>query len=127
MMSPDDQKIMVVDDEADILTVLEIYLKKWGFQVDSFASPMQALEHFEKNTHLYSVVLTDIRMPGMSGLELAAKMLKIKPDIRIILMTAFDIQQAELAKGLPMVTHQDVIEKPFPLPRVCAEIRKRLQ
>jgi DNA-binding NtrC family response regulator len=126
-LSFDNKKIIVVDDEPDILTVLEVYLKKWGFQVDTFASPIPALEHFKKNTSLYSIVLTDIRMPGMSGLELAARMLEIKPSIRIILMTAFDIQPAELAKGLPTITHQDLIEKPFHLTRICAEIRKRLQ
>lgn len=126
-MSLDNKKIIVVDDEPDILTVLEVYLKKWGFQVDTFASPIQVLEHFKKNASLYSVVLTDIRMPGMSGLELAARMLEIKPVIRIILMTAFDIQPAELAKGLPKLTHQDLIEKPFNLTRICAEIRKRMQ
>lgn len=65
-------------------------------------------------------------MPGMSGLELAGKMLKIKPDVKIILMTAFDIPPAELQAGLPAATPQDLIEKPFHLPRICREMRKRL-
>jgi DNA-binding NtrC family response regulator len=125
-MSSDNQRVMVVDDEPDILTVLEIFLKKWEYKVDMFSSPRQALEHFEKNASACSVVLTDIRMPGMSGLELAGKMLKIKPDVKIILMTAFDIPPTELQAGLPAVTHQDLIEKPFYLPQVCREIRKRL-
>jgi DNA-binding NtrC family response regulator len=103
---------MVVDDEPDILTVLEIFLKRWEYKVDMFSSPLQALEHFEKNASAYSVILTDIRMPGMSGLELAGKMLKIKPHLKIILMTAFDILPAELQAGLPAVTHGDLIEKP---------------
>ncbi len=125
-MSSDDQRVMVVDDEPDILTVLEIFLKKWEYKVNMFSSPRQALEHFEKNASTCSVVLTDIRMPGMSGLELAGKMLKIKPDVKIILMTAFDIPPAELQAGLPAVTHHDLIEKPFYLPRICREIQKRL-
>ncbi|MGI0020938.1 MAG: response regulator [Nitrososphaera sp.] len=126
-MSLDNQRIMVVDDESDILTVLEIFLKKWKYKVDMFSSPTRALEHFEKNAIACSVVLTDIRMPGMSGLELAGKLLKIKPGVKIILMTAFDITPAELQAGLPAVTHQDLIEKPFHLPQICREIRKRMQ
>ena len=47
-MSSDDQRVMVVDDEPDILTVLEIFLKKWEYKVNMFSSPRQALEHFEK-------------------------------------------------------------------------------
>lgn len=126
-MLADDQRIMIVDDEPDILTVLEMYLKKWDFKIDAFASPILALEHFEKNSSTYPVVLTDIRMPGMGGLELAGKLLKIKPDVRIILMTAFDISPADLQAGMLALTHQDLIEKPFRLPRICQEIKKRLQ
>ena len=53
-MSSDDQRVMVVDDEPDILTVLEIFLKKWEYKVNMFSSPRQALEHFEKKRlHLF--------------------------------------------------------------------------
>jgi len=55
-------------------------------------------------------------MPSMGGLELAGKMLKLKPEVKIILMTAFDISPAELQAGLPAATSQDLIEKPFNLP-----------
>ena len=65
-------------------------------------------------------------MPGMGGLELAGKMLKQKPDVKIILMTAVDLSPAELQAGLPAATSQDLIGKPFNLPRICREIRKRL-
>lgn len=125
-MSHGNRTIMVVDDEPDILTVLELFLKKWDYLIDTFSSPMRALEQFERDFSGYAVVLTDVRMPGMSGLELARRMLEIKPDIKIILMTAFDISPAELSAGLPMITHRDLIEKPFYLPQVCREIRKRL-
>jgi CheY-like chemotaxis protein len=109
------QRIMVVDDEQATLEMTSEYLKKWKYQTDTFSDPIEALMHFEKNSSHYPVVLTDIRMPDMGGLELARKMLRVKPDVKIILMTAFEITANELEKGLPSVRYEQVLQEPFPL------------
>jgi CheY-like chemotaxis protein len=107
-MSAANQKIMVVDDELATLAMTSEYLKKWEYQTDIFTDPIEALMHFEKNSAHYHVVLTDIRMPDMGGLELARKMLRVKPDVKIILMTAFEITANELERGLPSVKYEQV-------------------
>jgi len=118
---------MLVDDETDILLMVRKYLERWGFVVETFDKPAQALAHFEKNYADYSLVLTDIRMPGMTGIEMARFMLRIRPETKIILMTAFDIQPNELAASLPIVKWQDILHKPFRLVEVCNAVKKQLQ
>jgi len=120
-------KIMVVDDEPDLLRMVELYLKAWHFEVDAFANPLEALAHFQKNSSSYSLVITDIRMPDMSGLELAKKLLEIKQDTKIILMTAFQVDLLELQNNLPVIKRGDIIEKPFRLVEICNGVKKQLQ
>ena len=122
-----ESRIMLVDDETDILNMVKMYLERWGFVVDAFARPEQALAHFEKNYADYSLVLTDIRMPGITGLELANLMLHIKPGIKIMLMTAYEIQPRELEMTLPIVKWQDILRKPFKLVEICTAVKKQLQ
>lgn len=63
-------RIMAIDDKPDILKIVEISLAKWGYIVDGFIDPAEALDHFRKNLLGYSLILTDVTMPGMSGWNL---------------------------------------------------------
>lgn len=118
---------MLVDDETDLLFLAKTYLEKWGYVVDTFSKPEQALAHFEKHHADYWLVLTDIRMPGMTGIELANLMLRVKPRVKIILMTAYDIKPRELEATLPVVKWQDILHKPFRQVEVCAAVKKQLK
>jgi DNA-binding response OmpR family regulator len=64
-------RVMVVDDEPDVISVLEIVLEENGFEVDSFKDPIAALSNFKPNS--YGLALLDIRMPKMNGFELYKK------------------------------------------------------
>jgi DNA-binding response OmpR family regulator len=120
-------KIMVVDDEPDLLKMVTIYLKKWNFDVSAFADPIHALKQFESNPSGYDLVITDIRMPHMTGIELANHLLRIKPDVKVMLMTAFDISDMELQSDLPIIKHSDILKKPFRLVEICNGVKKQLQ
>ena len=63
----------------------------------------------------------------MTGLELANLISQIKPEIKIVLMTAYDILPQEIASALPIVKWQDVLHKPFRLVEVCNAVKKQLQ
>ncbi|HEX2558093.1 MAG TPA: response regulator, partial [Nitrososphaera sp.] len=78
--------IMVVDDEQDILGIVRKYLQKWNFEVDAFSDPFIALEQFKSRRDYYRLLLTDMRMPGMTGVELASKIIDLKPGINVVLM-----------------------------------------
>lgn len=120
------QRILVVDDEPDLLRLVTMYLKSWNYEVDAFTRSIEALSFFQKNPSFFSLVLTDIRMPGMSGLELASHVLRIRPDIRVMLMTAYEITPSDLEKSLPIVKYKDILRKPFRLKEICEGVKKQL-
>ena len=118
---------MVVDDEYDILHIVRRYLEKCGFSADTFTNPQFALEMFTKHPDRYSLILLDIRMPEMSGIALASMMLDVKPDARIIIMTAYETEPSDFAISLPMIKREDILKKPFTLVQVCTAVNKRLK
>jgi DNA-binding NtrC family response regulator len=107
-------KIMVIDDDFDIATLVKITLQKNGFEdVFVFTKPSLALEHFKINYKDYSLVICVIRMPEMNGFEFARYISQIKPGIKVILMTAFDIKDdASVAMNMKYNNISGVIQKP---------------
>lgn len=120
-------RIMAVDDEPDLLRMVELYLRQWGFTVDGFGDSIEALAHFKDNYEQYSLVLTDVKMPNMTGFELASVLLKIKPEIKIVIMTAFDVMPRDLETLLPIIKYDDLLIKPFRLVEICNAVKKHLQ
>jgi two-component system response regulator HydG len=122
--------IMVVDDEQDILGIVRKYLQKWNFEVDTFSDPFVALEQFKSRPDYYRLLITDIRMPGMTGTELASKVINLKPEINVVLMTAFETDNVALpvnAQGSTnVVKRQDILRKPFRLEQICQAVKKQL-
>jgi response regulator RpfG family c-di-GMP phosphodiesterase len=69
------QSILVLDDEFDILTTIKSFLQKHGFHVYAFTDPHLALEHFQINATIYFLIISDIRIPQMYGLEFIKKVM----------------------------------------------------
>jgi FixJ family two-component response regulator len=91
-----DGVIHLIDDEQDIVTVAAAALQSNGYAVHSFSDPAKALEDMElKCREKVGMVITDIRMPGHSGFDIARRTRMIKHDVPVILMTAFEINPAE--------------------------------
>jgi two-component system catabolic regulation response regulator CreB/two-component system response regulator ChvI len=111
--------ILVVDDEEDILRVIRSGLEKYGHKVVTFSNPTAALEEFKLNYESYSLLLTDVRMPGLSGIDFAKQAKGIQPSIKIIVMSAFELSTYELNQDLPFIKVEDVLRKPFLLNRMC--------
>lgn len=79
--------IVIIDDENDILSMLEKFLTREGkYQIKTFNNPLTALSSLPKDTDL---VLLDIMMPQMNGLDLLPKLLEKNQDIKVLMMTAF--------------------------------------
>jgi CheY-like chemotaxis protein len=119
-------RIMIVDDEPDIGLFLEEGLELRQFSVDVFTDSKEALIHLQHNLGRYKVVISDIRMPGMTGVDLLEKMKRIDPDIKFILMTAHDIDQSQFA-NIPLHLSADLIlQKPFDLNMLWSSVLKLL-
>ncbi len=79
-------KIAIIDDEKDILEMLSRFLTKKGYQVKIYQNPLNALSSLDNDT---DIVLLDIMMPQMNGLDLLPKLQEKHPNLKIIMMTAY--------------------------------------
>ena len=105
--------LLVVDDDSDIAYVLKQSLLKNGFLVSAFTSPKEALQNFQSNSKDYCLMLSDIRMPEMSGIQLARKVKEINPEVKVVLMTSFEIKDNEFSKVFPSTQVDGFVQKPF--------------
>ena len=114
--------VWVVDDDQSMRWVLERSLSKDGLQVQTFSTANEALKQLESSRP--QVVLSDIRMPGLSGLEFLETLRKDWPDIPVIIMTAFsDLDSAVSAfQGGAF----EYLAKPFDLPQASALVRRAM-
>jgi DNA-binding response OmpR family regulator len=106
-------KLLVVDDDSDIVQVLKMGLVKNKFSVDAFTNPNDALQSFKSNADSYFLVLSDIRMPGLTGIQLARKVKAINPNVKVVLMTAFEIRDEEFSKVFPSTNVDGFVQKPI--------------
>ncbi|HNY64484.1 MAG TPA: PAS domain S-box protein [Deltaproteobacteria bacterium] len=86
----DRRKILLVDDEDIVLSSMERTLKSSGYQVAAFSDSREAFDAFSRSPNEYDVVITDLTMPGITGEELARRLLKIRPMLPVILCTGFN-------------------------------------
>jgi two-component system, OmpR family, response regulator ChvI len=104
--------ILLVDDEPDALLTYKTFLTIEGYNVDDFTDPREALAHFaQSNPDYYELVVMDIRMPNLNGLQLYYRLKAINPDIRIMFVSALDAAR-EMVSILPGVKLDDVVQKP---------------
>jgi len=102
-------RILVVDDELIVRDSLKEWLEDEGFTVDMAESGPEALERLAANP--YQLMLTDIKMPGMDGVEVLEKALEILPDLTVIMMTAY--ATVETAVSAMKIGALDYLVKPF--------------
>jgi CheY-like chemotaxis protein len=107
--------IMVIDDEPDILFTYECFLSDEGYNVEAFADPQEALKHFVQLSgafsSYYQLVLLDIRMPRLNGLQLYNTIKTLSPNTKIMFVSALDMAE-ELTSILPNMKYGDIIRKP---------------
>jgi DNA-binding NtrC family response regulator len=106
-------KLLVVDDDADIVQVLKMGLVRNRFLVEAFTNPEEALQSFKSNAESYCLLLSDMSMPSLSGIQLARKVKEIHPNVRVVLMTAFEIRDEEFSKVFPSTNVDGFVQKPI--------------
>jgi CheY-like chemotaxis protein len=100
------KRILIVDDEPDITFTLKIILEENGFkEVDVYTEPLLALQNFK--SRVYSLLITDVAMPRMDGFELYEQMRKIDDRIKVVFVTASEINY-EALKELSQVDQLDI-------------------
>lgn len=101
-------------------------LEKVGYEVHAFTNPVTALEHIrDEGCRECNVVISDIRMPGKSGFELVRQLKDLRPEMKVVLMTAFKINKEEAQLVLPHTKADAFIRKPFNL-KELQEVMKEI-
>src|SRR5918992_232483 len=120
VMEPQQQQkfsynIMVVDDEPDTAFTYKSLLSAEGYNVQMFTDPQEALKYFvqrpDTSSH-YQLVLLDIRMPRLNGLQLFYRIKAVSPNTKIVFCSALDIAE-ELTSILPGISYHHIIKKPM--------------
>ena len=122
--------ISVVDDEIDISKLFRDALCKNmdGVDVVSFNDPVTALEHFTDNKVSYELVISDLRMAGLNGLELLKKVKNSNSRVRTILMSAYNFEEDDLfQKYVKEGVIDSTIEKPVTIHRLCQRVKDELE
>jgi DNA-binding response OmpR family regulator len=106
------KRILLVDDEPDIIRLVRMVLENNGFVVDAYTDPTLALFNFKPR--LYDLLLLDIKMPKMSGLDLYQRMKEIDSNVKICFLTASELFYEEYRRldAYPSLDKEHFIQKP---------------
>lgn len=119
----------VIDDEIDITTLFHDILCENVLEasVYAFSDPIQALKHFIENQLNYALVISDLRVSGLNGLELLKKIKNINPKVRTILMSAYNFDEdPTYIEYMKDGVIDSSIEKPVTIQRLCQKVREEL-
>ena len=123
MGTPKNNVILVVDDHEDIADLVKGQLLRDGYNVHGFYDPLVALDYFEENYKKIALVITDVRMPSMSGIELVSRIKEIKQDVKAILISAFERDTIDDEINRYNVKIEEVVQKPFSLNNLAKSVK----
>jgi two-component system response regulator YesN len=119
---------MVVDDDIDICNLMRMALQEQGFDVYGFTDPLLALEHFRAICDSCNIVISDLRMPAMNGIEFLQNIKKVKPTTRVLLMSAFAIEgDPEYARLFKQTKINGFIQKPVSMRHLIQTIKSHIK
>ncbi|HJU78583.1 MAG TPA: response regulator [Nitrososphaeraceae archaeon] len=122
--------VSIVDDELDITQLYQdaIYGHINGISVVCFNNPVTALEHFIENKKDYALVISDLRMPNLNGLDLLSKIKMLNSNVRTILVSAFEVKEDKIfQKYMKDGTIDLFIEKPIPIDWLRQKVREQVE
>jgi len=128
-MSSNYRIVSVVDDDISTATFFHEALRQNidGVSVFSFIDPITAFEHFTENSENYTLVISDLRMPGLNGLELLKKVKTSNPKVRTILMSAYNFDEEKLYRQyMKEGVINSTIEKPVTMNRLYQRVQEEL-
>jgi two-component system response regulator ChvI len=117
---------LILDDEFDIMSIFTLALEQQGYHVIGFTEPLLALDHFQKNSDRYGLVISDLRMPVMNGYQFVKKVKEIKPQVKVFFISAFEINEIEFRTELPFVKVDEFIKKPILLEDFISTVSKHI-
>jgi len=119
-------KIVICDDEKEILRYLKKILHSHGYAVDSYSEGQILLDRLEADpSYVPDLVVQDINMPGIGGIEILKRVRRARPDLPVVIMTAFG--SIDSAVESIKLGAYDYITKPFPMEKLLGTLDKALE
>ena len=119
--------VAIVDDEIDIVNLFRDALSSIkGLSIFTFTDPITAFEHIKMNKSKYAIVISDLRMPGINGMELVYKIKKVNPLVRTLLMTAFEVSDNVFEECIKNNIIDGFLQKPLKLSALESEVHKQI-
>src|SRR5947207_14752401 len=110
-------RLLLVDDEATLLQLLQRYLERMGYEVDTASTPAGALSKFQADPTSYDLVLTDLSLPELNGEDMLSRMRALKPGLPAIISSGRPYE--------PRLAGVAFLQKPF-LPKMLAEVLEKV-
>jgi DNA-binding NtrC family response regulator len=117
------ERILIVDDEENVLVLFKRVLAKEGYQVECASSAYEALNRLENNS--FNLVLTDLKMDGMDGIDLVRKSKAVNPTVPFIMITAYGTIQAAMTAANEGV--ENFLVKPIDIAELKLAVKKALE
>jgi CheY-like chemotaxis protein len=115
-------RLLVVDDDPDNAQVIKLGLINYGFLVDAYTNPEEALQKFKSNADSYSLILSDIWMKSISGIQLAEKVKEVNPNVKVLLLTGSEMGGKEFSKVSTSISIDGFIQKPITIKKLTDKI-----
>jgi response regulator RpfG family c-di-GMP phosphodiesterase len=126
-ISPNEGIVAIVDDNPDITMLFADALSGIdGISVFTFNESLAALKHFTNNKEEYILVICDLIMPGLNGLDLVKKIKQISPKTRIVITSCYEIEPGELQTCINKGVIDKIVEKPISMNSLRQEVKNQI-
>ena len=127
MPNKSDKLVAIIDDDLDIVDLFHDALKSIpGILLFKFTDPIIALDHITINKDAYVLIISDLRMPSLNGIELMKKIKSLNHEIRTLLMTAFEISDIKFKQYIKQEIINGFLQKPIRIDDLCLEVNKQI-
>ena len=124
MLPGQNERVLVIDDEIPVLSMMQQRLRQMGYRVVTRADSIEALRTFRAEPATFDLVITDHTMPSMLGAELAEQVGDLRPDLPVVLMTG--LNQPPNLSGSRYAARRAVFQKPIDFVELSRRMRKLL-
>jgi DNA-binding NtrC family response regulator len=126
-ISPNEGMVGIVDDDSDISMIFADALRGIdGISVFTFNDSLEALKHFTNNKEEYILVICDLMMPRLDGLDLVKKIKKLRPETRTMIISGYEIEPGELQIDLNKAIIDKIIQKPVSMNGLRQEVKNQI-
>jgi DNA-binding NtrC family response regulator len=113
------KSVAIIDDELDLVNLFREALQMDEYTTNTFTDPIEALHHIQKTPEEYSLVISDCRMPKMNGNDLCTKLKNLNPQLKVILISAYEEVQYDSSKF-------KFLNKPIPISQLLKIVKETL-